>query len=168
MKHKGFTLIELLVVIAIIGLLASVVLLSLNASRTKAKDTAIRQNMLELRKIAELDYSETGDYDNLQQGRWTPADIATCNATPWAGNYATKAKEICNSIIALVPSGGSYQFFSGYANMPGDPVNGGGNKSYSFMAQLSSGSYYCVGSSGISNDVTYNGPPYAVGCYYNP
>ena len=38
MKQKGFTLIELLVVISIIGLLASVVLVALNSSRSKGRD----------------------------------------------------------------------------------------------------------------------------------
>lgn len=39
MQQKGFTLIELLVAIAIIGLLASVVLISVNSSRLSARNT---------------------------------------------------------------------------------------------------------------------------------
>lgn len=59
-NKKGFTLIELLVVISIIGLLSSIVLASLNTSRVKAADTAIREDLRGIKSSAEIEYSTLG------------------------------------------------------------------------------------------------------------
>jgi type IV pilus assembly protein PilE len=62
---KGFTLIELLVVIAIIGLLSSVVLASLNTSRNKGKDSAIKSQLSAMRQQAALWYSVNLSYSGM-------------------------------------------------------------------------------------------------------
>jgi len=52
--RRGFTLIELLVVIAIIGILSSVVLISVGSSRNKAKDATIKADLATVRAQAEI------------------------------------------------------------------------------------------------------------------
>ena len=61
-KH-GFTLIELLVVIAIIGILASVVLASLNTARDKGADAAIKSTINNVRAEAAIYYDDNANYD---------------------------------------------------------------------------------------------------------
>lgn len=66
---RGFTLIELLVVIAIIGILAAVVLASLNSARDKGSDAATKSNLNNIRAQAELVYDDLSrSYDNGTNG----------------------------------------------------------------------------------------------------
>jgi type II secretion system protein G len=61
-KTRGFTLIELLVVVAIIGLLASVVLASLNTARAKARDTKRISDIKQIQTALALYYNTYGQY----------------------------------------------------------------------------------------------------------
>lgn len=87
MQSRGFTLIELLVVIFIIGLLASIVIVSVNAARLRARDSRRMSDIDALKKAVELYNDANGEYppsvttacDNPNQWRvstaanWIPA-----------------------------------------------------------------------------------------------
>lgn len=61
-REGGFTLIELLVVIAIIGLLASIVLISLNKARSRARDSSRKADLHQIRMALELYYDKYDYY----------------------------------------------------------------------------------------------------------
>jgi general secretion pathway protein G len=59
---RGFTLIELLVAISIIGLLSSVVLITLNDARERAKRTKFVQELKQVQTALEVYKSDNGHY----------------------------------------------------------------------------------------------------------
>ncbi len=61
-SRAGFTLIELLVVIAIIGILATIVLVSLNSARQKARNTRRVSDLRQIQLGSEIYYDKNGSY----------------------------------------------------------------------------------------------------------
>jgi type II secretion system protein G len=68
LRNTGFTLIELLVVIAIIGVLASVVLASLNSARAKSRDARRIADLKQIQTALELYYDANLSYPQPSQG----------------------------------------------------------------------------------------------------
>jgi general secretion pathway protein G len=96
-SKKGFTLIELLVVIAIIGLLASIILSSLNTARKKGRDARRIADLKEIQTALELYYSDHNQY---------PTATSQSNAV-------TALSALVPSYISVLtddPLGGSYHY----------------------------------------------------------
>ena len=128
---KGFTLIELLVVVAIIGILASVVLASLNSARNKGKDAAVESSISSMRAQAELGVDSSGQYI---------ADLCTSSAT---GGLSTLASAVTNGGATVT-----------HCAMSG--ASGAKSSSWAFEALLPSGgsNYFCVDSTGFAGAKT--------------
>ena len=114
-KQKGFTLIELLVVISIIGLLATIVLVSVNAARGKARDARRKADLHQLQLGLEMYYGKDDVY---------PTETHCDSSAGSCGSHCT-ACVLGNNWDEGPSSSGIYQkLVPNYmSTLPIDPIN---------------------------------------------
>jgi general secretion pathway protein G len=61
-KQRGFTLIELIVVVTIIGILAGIALVNVSTAQRKARESALRADLYEMRKAIDNFYADKQRY----------------------------------------------------------------------------------------------------------
>jgi len=64
-SSKGFTLVELLIVITVIGVLASIVLVSISGAQSRARDSRIQTSMSQIRSFAQTESFPDGYYTDV-------------------------------------------------------------------------------------------------------
>lgn len=111
-KQKGFTLIELLVVIAIIGLLASVVLLSLNSARQKSRDAKRLADVRQVASALELYYNDCQAY---------PTSTGVTLTTTLGLSSGTISSTNCSGAGAGITATGSLSGTTYIAQFPSAP-----------------------------------------------
>ena len=146
---KGFTLIELLVVIAIIGILASVVLASLNSARTKGKDASAKTSITSVRAQSEIYYNTTaslGGGDNSYGADGVDSvTLSSGVATPGSGLTGVCGDSHVIDLLkaAVIQTGQSVSC-----------TVGGNGSTYAVQSTLNDTSNFCVDSSGFAGEAT--------------
>lgn len=130
---RGFTLLELLVVIAIIGILTSVVLVSLNVAREGARDATRLAQIREIEKALQVFYLDNGFY---------PSTL--CPSHQWTGfnSPAYKDNTLCD--LSNTNIGNLSTVLANYIRSPEDPQGPPmGDAGYLYRSNAA-GRDYCI------------------------
>ncbi len=127
-KQRGFVLVELLVVIIFIALLASLILMSLNQARKKARDTERLSEMDQIILALEFFYDNNGRYPGSADG------ISN------SGEFVGDGGAFENALAPYMTS------------VPGDPIHDGTTYYYAYDPRHCTdnpmGSCNCAGATG--------------------
>ncbi|OHA67067.1 MAG: hypothetical protein A3C82_02320 [Candidatus Wildermuthbacteria bacterium RIFCSPHIGHO2_02_FULL_47_12] len=116
-RNSAFTLIELLVVIAVIGMLASIVLVSMQGARQKARNAVRQDNLAAIRQALELYWDRYEVYPpRTSESNWCDSSIGVTSGVGCAPNPAQSTWAANSDLQGLVTEG----FL---AQIPIDPIN---------------------------------------------
>lgn len=113
-QQAGFTLIEILVVIAIMGILSSIMFVTLNQARSKGRDAKRKSDIAQVQKALELYANDnSGSYPSTSGSWWGVSALGGSHTTSGANAYIPNLTPTYVSVLPTDPRGITTEW-SGY------------------------------------------------------